>query len=236
MVDKTFRCGKCHQSAFATRRGLSPVSCKHKIRADGGKDSYFYMRGLFGQNFTHLCLRGFAGRRRRSARYEILVTFSERPPGSSASATITALAALIFIWVIGHLLSNRETTSSDLPAILLTIPAIAASWFGLASDGKTLVGTSLHARLSLILSGCLSVASVVVYLLQSETFGSSSPARTHLHAHMTLAGVSDLEWVVLLILAFVNFLFIVRHFTTRVVRYMRLISRPDPLSSNHSVV
>ena len=234
VVEQVLRCADCRK--LLRRAGRDNVAaCDHANGVENPDDSHFRVRGRFGQNFTHLYMRGYANRRYRNIRFEMLVRFNETPPGSRASATVTAIAALIFIWVIGHLTADHESvTNSDLPAILLALPAIAASWFGLAAGTDALVGSSLHARLSLIISGILSIASVIIYLLQSA---SAIAASTQAHPrHVTLAGVTSTPWVVLMIIAFLGFLYILWHLLARVRNYMSLIRRTDPLSQDHLVL
>jgi hypothetical protein len=233
VVEQILRCAKCRQRLDDPQTHPVPP-CDH---APGESErTHFHLRGRFGQSFTHLYMRGFADPGHRSSRYELLVRFNETPPGSRAAAAITALAAVIFIWVIGHLSSNHETVSnSDLPAILLALPAISASWIGLSANGEALVGSSLHARLSLILSGVLSVTSVIVYLLQN-TAASASAKHVSPRSHMALAGVSDPWWITLLVLAFLGLIYAAWHLLARVRNYMALIGRSDPLTERHSMV
>jgi DMSO reductase anchor subunit len=182
-------------------------------------------------------MRGFADRRYRDTRFAILVRFNEAPPGSRASAAVTAMTALIFIWVIGHITSDHGTvTNSDLPAIVLALPAIAASWFGLSAGTDALVGSSLHARLSLVFSGVLSVASVITYLLQDAFVRGSDVGRTPRSGHLFVAGVDNVTWFVLLVLAFLGFLYSSWHLLARVRNYLSLIQRTDPLSADHGLM
>lgn len=232
VVEQILRCVTCRERLVNGPESAQPARCKHSV----SEETHFHLRGRFGQNFTHLYMRGYSSQRQKNNRYEILVRFNETPPGSRASATVTAVAALLFVWVIGHLASNDETVSnSDLPAILLALPAIAASWFGLASGGEALVGSSLHARLSLIITGGLSVAAMVVYILQSAAISTSANHHSP-QAHMTLAGVSNVQWIILLVIAFMSFIYISWHLLARVRNYMSLTSRSDPLTRDHSMV
>jgi len=236
VVEQILRCAECLQRLPRHRQNGETTGCIHVRRQRGLGDSHFHLRGRFGQSFTHLYMRGFASRAYRGARFELLVRFNETPPGSRAAATVTALTAVIFIWVIGHLTSHHEIVSnSDLPAILLALPAVAASWFGLASGSAALVGSSLNARLSFIFSGILSVASVVVYLLQSPDMEDARqlPMRV---GHMTVAGVSNPVWTVLLGAAFLSLVYISWHLLARIRNYMSLVRRSDPLTQNHTVV
>jgi len=143
---------------------------------------------------------------------------------------------VIFIWVIGHLSSNHETISnSDLPAILLALPAIAASWVGLSSNAEALVGSSLHARLSLIFSSILSIASVVIYLLQNAGLKAINESRIK-RTHFTLAGINTPWWAILVTLAFLGLIYASWHLLARVRNYLTLISKSDPLAEHHWVV
>lgn len=236
VVEQILRCFNCRERLVHGPESLEPDRCKHIAMRPVAEDTHFRLRGRYGQNFTHLYMRGYSSQRQKGNRYEILVRFNETPPGSRASATVTALAALLFIWVIGHLISDDETVSnSDLPAILLALPAIAASWFGLASGGEALVGSSLHARLSLIITGSLSVTAMVIYILQSAAI--STLAKHHSpQAHMTLVGVSNVQWVIMLVIAFMSFIYISWHLLARVRNYMSLTSRSDPLTRDHFMV
>jgi len=236
VVEQILRCADCRHRLHRTGQHNEVAACIHARGSGDPGDSHFHLRGRFGQNFTHLYMRGYASQAYKGTRLEMLVRFNETPPGSRAAAAVTAMTALIFIWVIGHLTSNDEIVSnSDLPAILLALPAVAASWFGLAAGSEALVGSSLHARFSLVFSGVLSVASVVVYLLQSGSFSAESERIAHT-AHTRLAGVSSLEWIVLLVAAFLSFMYISWHLLARIRNYMGLIRRSDPLTQNHSVV
>lgn len=236
VVEQILRCGDCGARIHRAGQRYDTAACEHARGNGDPGDSHFHLRGRFGQNFTHLYMRGYATQAFRGTKFEILVRFNETPPGSRAAAAVTSLTALIFIWVIGHLTSNDEIVSnSDLPAVLLALPAVAASWFGLAAGSEALVGSSLHARISLISSGFLSVASVVVYLLQTAGLTASDK---HLAkaTHMTFAGVDNVAWIVLLVTAFLSFLYISWHLLARIRNYMGLIGRRDPLTQNHSIV
>jgi hypothetical protein len=239
VVEQILRCVKCRRRLARGTVLEHGVECKAATGGDGSappEDSHFHLRGRFGQSFTHLYMRGYAGLAHKSRRYELLVRFNETPPGSRASATVTALAAVTFIWLIGYLSSNGEIIdNSDLPAILLALPAIAASWFGLSSNGGALVGSSLHARLSLIITGVLSIGSVVVYLLQSGAMKPDSKVIKHEY-HLTLAGVTNTPWVILLALAFLGLVYISWHMLARVRNYMSLIERYDPLTADYTIV
>jgi hypothetical protein len=230
VAEQLVRCGQCH-----LRLDDLPVSATTQSKHTPGNspDPHFSLRRRLGQDFTDLYMRGYANSEHQHNRYELLVRYNETPPGSIALATIIAFGALALIWIIGYLASNNaEITNSDLPAIFLTLPALAASFVGPSSSGKTLIGSSVHARLSLIFSGFLSVASVVIYLLRNAASGA--PANPiALRTHMTLAGVRAPLWIALLMLAFFGFIYIAWHLLARTRNYTELISRMDPLKTHH---
>jgi hypothetical protein len=237
VVEQILRCADCRARLRRAQSENQQASCVH-ARGDGTPgDAHFHLRGRFGQNFTHLYMRGYASQAHKELRLEILVRFNETPPGSRAAATATALTAAILIWVIGHLTTRSDVISnSDLPAILLALPAVAASWFGLAAASEALVGSSLHARLSLILSGVLSVASVVAYLLQDASTKDTAGRLLTTHGRLEFAGVTNPVWIGLLAAAFLSLAYISWHLLAHIRSYMQLIRRSDPLTQTPSVV
>jgi hypothetical protein len=236
VVEQILRCADCRTRLRRVQTDNEQVSCVHARGNGDPGDSHFHLRGRFGQSFTHLYMRGYASQAYKDLRLEILVRFNETPPGSRAAAAATALTAAIFIWVIGHLTSDSDVISnSDLPAILLALPAVAASWFGLAAGSEALVGSSLHARLSFVFTGVLSVSSVVIYLLQDGSAKGDAGQLLTIPGRVEFAGITNLEWIGLLAGAFLSLAYISWHFLAHIRSYIQLIRRSDPLTQTHSV-
>jgi hypothetical protein len=237
VAEQILRCTDCRTRLRRPASNNEQDSCLHARGNGDPGDSHFHLRGRFGQSFAHLYMRGYASQAYKGLRLEILVRFNETPPGSRAAAAATAVTAAIFIWVIGHLTSHSDVISnSDLPAILLALPAVAASWFGLAAGSEALVGSSLHARLSFIFSGVLSVASVVIYLLQDASSKATVSRVLTTPGRVEFAGITNPEWIGLLTAAFLSLAYITWHLLAHIRSYMQLIRRSDPLTQTHSVV
>lgn len=182
---------------------------------------YFRLQRRRGQNFVHLYLRGFGSMRPQMDGLQIIARFKEVPPGSRLQSAVTALATTVLVVVVGYLVSNhRVSPGSDYPAVVLALPAVVASWFGIASERNALVGGSLLARVSLIVSGVLSIASIVTYLMTASTTPAAAPARD-----VSLLGVTDRAWIALSILSLVNFIYIYYRFVLKLVHYRDLMRR-----------
>jgi hypothetical protein len=164
---------------------------------------------------------------------QMLVQLKEIPPGSRGQAVVTSIATTVLIGLVGYLVSHHKVaTSSGLPALALSLPAVAASWFGFTGDSKTLTGSSLLARLSLILSGGLSIAAIVIYVAQVPTVtavGAMKPA-THMAKHsvnFAFGGVTNGVWLVLLIISTVNLIYISWRFAIKIRVYSSMLQRRD---------
>ncbi|WP_433301414.1 hypothetical protein ACQP2F_06025 [Actinoplanes sp. CA-030573] len=184
---------------------------------------YFRLQRRRGQNFIHLYLRGFGAMSPKMDGLRIVGRFKEVPPGSRLQAVMTALATTVLLTVVGYLVSHhRVSPGSDYPAVVLGLPAVVASWFGIATDRNALVGGSLLARVSLIVSGVLSIVSIVTYLVTAPTSGSGGHAA---HPHVTFLGVTQPAWIALGVVSFLNFLYVYYRFLLKLVHYRDLLGR-----------
>ncbi|MCA2214232.1 hypothetical protein [Jidongwangia harbinensis] len=193
---------------------------------------YFRLQRRRGQNFVHVYMRGFGRTTVPMEGLGLVVRFKEVPPGSRAQAAVTALVTTALIMVVGYLISqNRVSPESDYPAVALALPAVVASWFGLSAERNALVGGSLLARLSLIVTGTVSIISMMTYLMTAPTSGG--PVTPAHHPGWSLLGVTETPWVVLSILSLTNFLYIYYRFALKLVHYRDLLRR-QPDRSAHS--
>ncbi|MFI7601167.1 hypothetical protein [Actinoplanes sp. NPDC049681] len=193
---------------------------------------YFRMQRRRGQNFVHLYLRGFGSMRPQMEGLQIIARFKEVPPGSRLQSAVTALATTVLVIVVGYLVSNhRVSPGSDYPAVVLALPAVVASWFGIASERNALVGGSLLARVSLIVSGILSIASIVTYLTTASAAPAVAPG-----PRVSLLGVTHTAWIALSILSLVNFMYIYYRFILKLVHYRDLMRRTTEIGRRPSPV
>jgi len=149
--------------------------------------------------------------------------FAEAPPGIEERALLAAAAASVVVAVIGYLRSRNgllpPTDIADIPALLLAVPGVAATWFGFNSDTDTVLRSSLTARISLLATGLLSVAAVSCYLLQAYLGWKRGPQWGFL-------GVHEWVWLVLLGVSVANTGIIAYKAAARMLHFVWLSSRP----------
>lgn len=231
LEDQQIRCRTCKRLLARDWRGVPPRDgCDH-VPIGVTDDSHFHAQARSGQSYLHLYMRGYASRT-PLRNLEAVAAFSELPPGSRGACALTALGTTAFLWLTGYLVSRHQTIASfDLPAILLSVPVVAASWFGFAADGASLVGSSLVARLSLIGSAVLAVAGVITYIL--------TPSEDQPHAAVTssgvgLAGLTNPIWIVLLAISAANLIGSFILFLQLIIDYTKLTRKTDPTSEGYS--
>ena len=204
--------------------------CRHEIDpafADGQVpfqlDHHFRVRRRRGQNFVHVYMRGYARQSPKMRGLQLLAGFKEVPPGARGKASITALATTLLVAVAGNLIIGPHgAQAGGLPALMLALPAVAASWFGISSDKEALVGGSLLARLSLIVSGVVSVLGVILYLTAPASPQAGSIARP-----LTFVGITDWRWIALCLVSAVNMIYVSYRFSLKLAHYNDLIRRND---------
>lgn len=129
---------------------------------------YSRFRRRLGQRYAHLYVRNASPEMRDD---RVWFTFWERTPGSLGSATVAAVAGLLIIYTGGAISSGHgKQDGTDLMAVFLAFPGVAAAWVGLdRSTGP--VGGVLGACISsvvtviCVLAGMLLWFQVVPYLV-----------------------------------------------------------------------
>lgn len=228
-----FRCRHCNKSVQGTwmgkAQGNTSTDCEHNTVNNPTKNvSHFRLRRRRGQSYAHLYMRGYSPNITGGVRdLELALRFKETPPGSRAYAAATALVTTLVTGAVGYMVSHHIATSSDLPALLLALPVIGVSWFGGTADIGRLVGASLLARLSLLLSGALSLVAVACYLVFAPDTVLAKTETSHHHAGLALLGVGDWQWIVIVALSLLNFMYVLFRFMVRLVYYDTLRSEQD---------
>jgi hypothetical protein len=213
-------------------------NCRHTVLSGNqttGK-RHFRLRQRRGQSYVHLYMRGYASDD-APRDLQFLARFREVPPGSLANAAATALITTLLIAVAGYLSTHvRGSAYSDIPALILALPVAAASWMGINEDAGKLVGSSLLARLSLIVSGLLSIAAIVIYLALTP----KDPAKDHTGSHsrsnvhpFEILGIHHTGWNTLVILSLLNFAYVAFRFAVRVTYYNYLRSKPGHMEAEY---
>lgn len=235
VLKQFLQCRHCRTLATRKWRGMQPRGmrdeddkqglCAHETGPAVEVDHHFRVRRRRGQSFVHVYMRGYAKASPKMRDLQVLARFKEAPPGARGRATVTALATTLLIAVAGNLISSRHGAQvGGLPALMLALPAVAAGWFGMASDKDALVGGSLLARLSLIVSGAVSVVAVILYL------GAPPPVPAPAGSIMeplTFVGITDGRWLTLCAISALNLLYVSYRFTLKLVHYSDLLKRED---------
>jgi hypothetical protein len=225
LMEQTLSCPSC--GGTLTRAGIvggqdDGGSHTHRDFSLAKKKPYFELRGKRGQAYAHLYMRGFTY---TSGETLILSTsFGETPPGTLASATITAAMSCLLIAAVGHAQLLNISHGSDIPPLLLALPAAAASWFGYASDSEAMLRSSLAARCSLVLGGVVSLVGSVVFLITNRAQSGPQPATVPSLLGLQLTSC----WNALFLVAVANLLYIVTQLVVRTSSYRRLLLRREP--------
>lgn len=173
-------------------------------------------RRRLGQPHAHFYARYFPEKEPDKERPRIRFKYFEMPPGSPFRAAITALACLALVWLTGttSIISSAAPPltglpmdpHSDIPALLLAFPALAATWLGFESPSGRLFEGTLSARLCLMITAALSISASGLFILRNVL--GSVHSWMGLPFNLTFMGESDLAWSILTILALLNFLHI----------------------------
>jgi len=147
--------------------------------------------------------------------------FAEAPPGVEERALLAAVANLVLVGAIAYLqgVLGKTPLPTDVPVVVLALPGFAATWFGFDSDADTVLRSSLTARVSLLMTGLLSLGGTLYYLLESHIGWQPRP-------HLSILGVHNDFWWTLIVLAGVNVALILRRSVSRMRQFVALSSRP----------
>lgn len=195
--------------------------CFHSSSAIPNADWHFRVARRRGQRFSHAYMRGYGNPSMPLRGLQMCVRYKEVPPGACGTAAVTALATWMVVSIVGYLLSSNGTgAGSDIAALLLALPAVAASWFGLRSDSAgNIMGPSLLARLSLIWSGLNSLTAVCAYLLQGSFKPGDHPSP------LPLVPYGWIVWAILGASTVANLVYIAQRCVVRLKRYAHLLAK-----------
>lgn len=215
-------CAVCRRRITPRWRSIrSPASkCSH---APVGNDNRFWVRLRYraGQNYAHLYARDFHTTHLQAASFQLEVVFSESPPGIEERALLASITASAALAVIGYVQQRSGVVPSDAAAIFLALPGFAATWFGFTSDADTVLRSSLASRLSLLITGLLSLAGLSFYLLEAQKKSISWPVEG-----WGVLGVHDIAWLTLLAISLLNTLGIAWRSVGRIRDFVRIASKP----------
>ena len=152
------------------------------------------------------------------------VEFEEVPPGALGGALVVSSACAILIWfftLVQPGLRGRPD-AGDLPALLLTVPAFAATWIGNSVD--RVQRSSISTYIGLGVSTIVSIGSSLLYIANAShrsffTIGSF----TFYHGLVRLKHV-DATWLLLALIASIMSAYLAETLRDKVSGYMRLLA------------
>lgn len=186
---------------------------------------YCRFRRRLGQSHVHFYARYFPEKLPNESP-RIKFRYFETPPGSTFRAAVTAAACLALVWLAAWIsvTAKDQFQGSDIPALLLAFPALAATWLGFEAPSGRLFEGTLSARFCLMATAALSLFASGLFMLRYIDGGNGWQ---QLPGGLSVLGVSDFIWALLIVLALVNFVHIGYKAGTATWRYAYLASRQD---------
>lgn len=191
---------------------------------------YYRLRRRLGQPYAHLYARFFPTPNEGEVLPELRVSFWEVPPGSLFRAAIVSISTVILVWLVGWLLPRAQDPGTDVPAVLLAFPAVAAAWLGIDEKRRRLLEGTLASRISLTLSAISALAASSLFMLN----GAHLPVlhdRIPFPIDVSFLGINQASWGILVCLTLINSLGIGYLCLLRTWEWGYLAARPDPMSS-----
>lgn len=122
----------------------------------------------------------------------------------------------------------KQSLPTDIPLVFLTLPGLAAAWFGFSSDADTVLRSSLAARISLILTTFLSIVAVSCYVLQTFLHWAAGPKWEFL-------GIDRYLWLMLFGLSLVNLAIIGYKAVSKMLLFVWLSTKSDAAPNDIAV-
>lgn len=151
------------------------------------------------------------------------VDFDEVPPGALGGALVVSAACAILIWFFTLVQPGLRISeaSSDLPAVLLTVPAFVATWIGNSVD--RIQRSSISTYIGLGVSIAVSLGSAVLYIANASHKAFLSVGKvTFYHGLVRLNNV-DATWMLLALIASVMSAYLAETLRDKIRGYMRLL-------------
>jgi hypothetical protein len=182
-----------------------------------------------GLPYSHLYMRGL--HRAKVVDMSTRVEFDEIPPGALGGACVVSVASAILIWFFALTqpgLRGGLGSPSDLPALLLAVPAFAATWIGQSVD--RILRSSSSAYMGLATAAALSITSALLYVANSSRRSFDTIKNISLfHGHVSLKDV-DISWFILAFVASVVAAYLAELLRDKVRSYMRALKHGSQLS------
>jgi len=183
-----------------------------------------YLQGRYdsGLPYSHLYMRGL--HKAEVVDMSTRIEFDEIPPGALGGACVVAVACAVLIWFFALIQPGLQPSAappSDMPALLLAVPAFAATWIGQSVD--RILRSSSSAYVGLAVSAVLSITSALLYVANSNRRSFDTIRSVSLfHGLVSLKNV-DVSWFILAIAASIMAAYLAEMLRDKVRSYMRAL-------------
>lgn len=191
---------------------------------------YYRLRRRLGQSYAHLYARAFPAPKAGEALPELRVSFWEVPPGSLFRAAVVSVSTALLIWLVGWVLARVPDPGTDIPAVILAFPAVAAAWLGFDEKRRRLLEGTLVSRLSLMLSAAFALSASGLFMLNKANLPVLHDP-IPFPITITFLGINQGSWGVLVFISIVNALGVSYLCLLRTREFEYLAARPDPTSA-----
>ncbi|WP_327007592.1 hypothetical protein OHA72_10170 [Dactylosporangium sp. NBC_01737] len=157
------------------------------------------------------------------------VTVKEVPPGAMVPALIVALASAVLIvtFTIAQpgLKDGGSDTNSDIPALLLALPALAASLFGHSAERLREASFAAFASFGVALAASASAA--LIYVLDANQKRNVIPKDATIFGGAVDLPGTTLRWIALSVIALTTFFVILVRVVTSYREYHAVVATLD---------
>lgn len=173
--------------------------------------------------YTHFHTRGLP--RFPAIKMWTLVEFDEVPPGALGGAVAVCAASAVLVWFFALVqpdLRNTGVNASDLPALLLTVPAFVATWIGNSVD--RVQRSSIATYLGLGVATFVSLASALLYIANANGKSFLIIHKYALDGGLIRIHNVDITWFGLAFVASLMCAYLAETLRERASCYMRLLA------------
>lgn len=154
-----------------------------------------------------------------------LVEFDEVPPGALGGAVAVCAASAILVWFFALVqpgLRGAALGVSDLPALLLTVPAFVATWIGNSVD--RVLRSSIATYIGLGVATFVSLASALLYIANANGKSFLTLNGYAFDGGLIRLHAVDVTWFVLASAASFMSAYLAETLRERASSYMRLLA------------
>lgn len=184
---------------------------------------YLRLRHHSGLPYAHFYTRGL----NQVPRHDLWtrIEFDEVPPGVLGGAAVISTTCAILIWFFTLIQPGLRgvNTNTDMPALLLALPAFAATFVG--HSAERVLRSSIASYAGLAIAGVTSACSALVYIANANHKSLYTINHFTLFNGLVRLSNIDISWVILALIASLSSAYLVEVLRDKVRWYMRMLER-----------